>query len=123
MSTILLNESKLQNSSKYKTTDIDPTNEYYLFDIHLESNKRSKKIKKISTDISKLLLTNEDNIYFNKYTKINFKIYNLKKQILSHNLSINLLNDNIIHKDKKIYLEINNQNGYLTLFYNLERYN
>ena len=92
MSTILLNESKLQNSSKYKTTDIDPTNEYYLFDIHLESNKRSKKIKKISTDISKLLLTNEDNIYFNKYTKINFKIYNLKKQILSHNLSINLLN-------------------------------
>ncbi len=120
MSTVLLSESKQTKNSKYITADIDSIPEYYLFDIQLESKKKFKNIKKISTDNTKYLLNNYDKIIYKKYKNINFKIINIKKQIISHDLTINLSKDYIIHKDKSIYLEISNKNGYLTLFYNLE---
>ena len=120
MSTVLLSESKQTKNSKYITADIDSIPEYYLFDIQLESKKKFKNIKKISTDNTKYLLNNYDKIIYKKYKNINFKIINIKKQIISHDLKINLSKDYIIHKDNSIYLEISNKNGYLTLFYNLE---
>lgn len=120
MSTVLLSESKQKKSSKYLTADIDPIPEYYLFEIQLESKKKFKNIKKISTDSTKYLLNNDDKIIYKKYTNINFKIISLKKPLTSHDLTIDLSKDYIIHKDDSIYLEISNKNGYLTLFYNLE---
>lgn len=120
MSTVLLSESKQTKISKYLTADIDSIPEYYIFDIQLESKKKFKNIKKISTDNTKYLLDNYDKIIYKKYKNINFKIINIKKQIISHDLTINLSKDYIIHKDNSIYLEISNKNGYLTLFYNLE---
>ena len=56
MSTVLLSESKQTKNSKYITADIDSIPEYYLFDIQLESKKKFKNIKKISTDNTKYLL-------------------------------------------------------------------
>ena len=77
MSTALLTESKHKKSSKYLTSEIDPSPEYYLIVIHLESKKKFKKIQKISTDTTKYLLNDHDKINYKKYnnTLLSFHFY------------------------------------------------
>ena len=120
MSTALLTESKHKKSSKYLTSETDPSPEYYLIVLHLESKKKSKKITKISTDTTKYLINDYDKIYYKKYNNLSFEITNLSKPLFNHNIKVNLSQNYIIHKDSTIYLEVVNKNGYLTLFYNLE---
>lgn len=120
MSTALLTESKHKKSSKYLTSETDPSPEYYLIVLQLESKKKSKKIQKISTDTTKYLINDYDKIYYKKYNNLSFEITNLSKPLFNHNIKVNLSQNYIIHKDSTIYLEVVNKNGYLTLFYNLE---
>lgn len=120
MSTALLTESKHKKSSKYLTSEIDTSPEYYLIVIHLESKKKFKKIQKISTDTTKYLLNDHDKINYKKYNNLLFEITNLNKPLFNHTIQVDLSQNYIIHKDKTVYLEVTNKNGYLTLYYNLE---
>ena len=120
MSTALLIESnQKKSSSKYLTSEIDPSPEYYLFVIKLESKKKFKKIQKISTDTTKYLINDNEKIYFDKYNKLSLEVTNLKNPLFNHTVQIDLSQNYIIHKNNYIYLEITNNNGYLTLFCNL----
>ena len=120
MSTALLTESNHKKiSSKYLTAEIDPNPEYYLFVINLQSKKKFKKIQKISTDSTKYLIKDNEKIYFDKYNKLILEVTNLKNPLFNHTVQIDLSQNYIIHKNNYIYLEITNNNGYLTLFCNL----
>tara|TARA_B100002019_G_C21249257_1_gene590122 strand:- start:814 stop:1191 length:378 start_codon:yes stop_codon:yes gene_type:complete len=120
MSTALLTESnQKKSSSKYLTAEIDPNPEYYLFVINLQSKKKFKKIQKISTDSTKYLIKDNEKIYFDKYNKLILEVTNLKNPLFNHTVQIDLSQNYIIHKNNYVYLEITNNNGYLTLFCNL----
>ena len=98
MSTALLIESnQKKSSSKYLTSEIDPSPEYYLFVIKLESKKKFKKIQKISTDTTKYLINDDEKIYFDKYNKLSLEVTNLKNPLFNHTVKIDLSQNYIIY--------------------------
>ena len=120
MSTSLLSQASQKKSSKYLISSIDPSPEYFLFVIHLESKKKSKKIQKITIDNTKYLINPSDKINYKKYEILKCEILSINNPLFSHKIEINLNQNYIIHKDQTVYIEIKNSEGYLTLFYNLE---
>ncbi len=112
---------KSRSFSKYLYANIDQSEDFYIFDIKLISNKKkSKKIKKIKNSKSDTLITLNDNINVNKYNKFELTIINLNNPNINHTLDLNLTNQTIVYKDDFIYLEISNEMNLLKCFYNLE---
>lgn len=112
---------KTRSFSKYLYSNIDQSEDFYIFDIKLTSQKKkSKKIKKIKSSKSDILINNSDNLLFNKYDKMNISIININQPIDNHDIEINLENKSLIYKDNYIYLEIYSDMGNLKCFYNLE---
>jgi hypothetical protein len=111
---------KSRSFSKYLYSNIDQTEDFYIFDINLISKKRSKKIKKIKNSKSDILINTSDNLVFNKYNKMNISIVNINRPIDNHLVELNLENKSIIYKDDYVYLEIYSEMGNLKCFYNLE---
>ena len=112
---------KSRSFSKYLYANIDQSEDFYIFDIKLISNKKkSKKIKKIKNSKSDTLITLNDNINANKYNKFELTIINLNNPNINHTLDLNLTNQTIVYKDDFIYLEISSEMNLLKCFYNLE---
>jgi hypothetical protein len=111
---------KSRSFSKYLYSNIDQTEDFYIFDINLISKKMSKKIKKIKNSKSDILINTSDNLVFNKYNKMNISIVNINRPIDNHLVELNLENKSIIYKDDYVYLEIYSEMGNLKCFYNLE---
>ena len=111
---------KSRSFSKYLYSNIDQTEDFYIFDINLISKKKSKKIKKIKNSKSDILINTSDNLVFNKYNKMNISIVNINRPIDNHLVELNLENKSIIYKDDYVYLEIYSEMGNLKCFYNLE---
>ena len=111
---------KSRSFSKYLYSNIDQTEDFYIFDINLISKKKSKKIKKIKNSKSDILINTSDNFVFKKYNKMNISIVNINRPIDNHLVELNLENKSIIYKDDYVYLEIYSEMGNLKCFYNLE---
>lgn len=112
---------KSRSFSKYLYSNIDQSEDFYVFDIKLTSHKKkSKKIKKIKNSKSDILINITDNLVFNKYEKMNISIININQPIDNHDIELNLENKSIIYKDNYVYLEVYSEMGHLKCFYNLE---
>ena len=112
---------KSRSFSKYLYSNIDQSEDFYIFDIKLTSHKKkSKKIKKIKNSKSDILINITDNLVFDKYEKMNISIININQPIDNHDIELNLEKKSIIYKDNYIYLEVYSEMGNLKCFYNLE---
>ena len=111
---------KSKSFSKYLYSNIDQTEDFYIFDVNLINKKKSKKIKKIKNSKSDLLINTSDNLVFNKYNKMNISIVNINRPMDTHLIELNLENKSIFYKDDYVYLEIYSEMGNLKCFYNLE---
>lgn len=112
---------KSKSFSKYLYSNIDQTEDFFIFNIELISNKKkSKKIKKVKNSKSGLLLSSSDDIMYSKYQKILMKIVNITNPDSNHSLEIKLENKSLIYKDNFIYLEISDNYNALNCFYNLD---
>lgn len=115
---------KSRSFSKYLYSSIDLSDDFYIFDIKLiNSKKKLKKFKKIKNSKSDVLINNNDEISFTKYSKLEINITSLNNKLDSIDLEIELTNAPIIYQDDKIYLEITSDMDLMNCFYNLEIYN
>ncbi len=121
MSYSLTQMKKSKSFSKYLYASIDQSEDFYIFDIKLESQKKKfKKIKKIKNSKSDFLINEGDNINYNKYEKLNLDVVNVNKANDIHSIEVELNNKSMIYKDEFIYLEVYSDMGVLKCFYNLE---
>ena len=112
---------KSKSISKYLYSNIDQSEDFYIFNIELTNNKKKfKKFKKIKNSKSGMIINQSDDILFSKYQKVNIDIINISHPDLSHSVEIRLENKTLVFKDDFIYLEFNNNNNNLNCFYNLE---
>ena len=111
---------KSRSFSKYLYSNIDQTEDFYIFDINLISKKKSKKIKKIKNTKCDNLITTSDGISFNKYNSLLMNIININNPSKNHSFKLDLNNNSVIYHDNFIYLEVTAELGLLKCFYNLE---
>ena len=112
---------KSKSISKYLYANIDQSEDFFIFDIKLTSNKKKfKKIKKIKNTRSDMLINLTDNINLNKYNKLEITIININKPNINHQIEIILTSNNRIYKDEFIYLELTSELNFLKCFYNLD---
>ena len=115
---------KSRSISKYLYSSIDESDDFYIFDIKLISDKKKfKKFKKIKNSKSGMLLNTGENVNSSKYSKLLIEIATTNNINDVHYIDISLKNsDNksIIYKDDFIYLEITSEYNLLKCFYNLE---
>ena len=125
MSYSLIRQIKKSSSfSKYLYSSIDLSDDFYIFDIKLTNPKKKlKKFKKIKNSKSDVLINNNDEISFTKYSKLEINITSLNNKLDSIDIEIELTNEPIIYQDDKIYLEITSNIDLMNCFYNLEIYN
>ena len=115
---------KSMSFSKYLYSSIDLSDDFYIFDIKLTNPKKKlKKFKKIKISKSDVLINNNDEISFTKYSKLEINITSLNNKLDSIDIEIELTNEPIIYQDDKIYLEITSNIDLMNCFYNLEIYN
>lgn len=115
---------KSRSFSKYLYSSIDLSDDFYIFDIKLTNPKKKlKKFKKIKNSKSDVLINNNDEISFTKYSKLEINITSLNNKLDSIDIEIELTNEPIIYQDDKIYLEITSDMDLMNCFYNLEIYN
>ena len=112
---------KSKSFSKYLYSNADSEDDFYIFDIKLVSHKKKfKKIKKIKNSKCDTLLTYSDSILLSKYSTLEIGIININNPSINHQIKIDLSNNNIVHHDDFIYLEITSELGFLKCFYNLD---
>lgn len=112
---------KNKNFSKLLHSYVEESEDFFIFNIYLETcKKKIKKLKKIKNTRNDFLINIFDKINFNKYTKIEICFININNPLITHTIIINLNKESIIYKDDMIYLEINKQSDYMTCFYNLD---
>ena len=115
---------KSRSFSKYLYSSIDLSDDIYIFDIKLTNPKKKlKKFKKIKNSKSDVLINNNDEISFTKYSKLEINITSLNNKLDSIDIEIELTIEPIIYQDDKIYLEITSNIDLMNCFYNLEIYN
>ena len=115
---------KSRSFSKYLYSSIDLSDDFYIFDIKLTNPKKKlKKFKKIKNSKSDVLINNNDEISFTKYSKLEINITSLNNKLDSIDIEIELTNEPIIYQEDKIYLEITSNIDLMNCFYNLEIYN
>jgi hypothetical protein len=107
---------QLRESFKYSYSNSFQKQNLYLFEIELISKRKTKKIKKVKSFKKDNLLNSKDKINFNKYKLIKLHIVNIK-DFTEINIDVEI-KQNKIFKNDNIYLEIDNEYGYLKCFYN-----
>ena len=118
---LIPNNLKSKSFSKSFYSSIDQSEDFYIFNINLESHKKkSKKIRKIKNSRNDMLINILDKISFNKYSKIEISFLNINKPYISHTINIDLNKRPVIYKDEMIYLEIDKELDYMKCFYNLD---
>ena len=118
---LIPNNLKSKSFSKSFYSSIDQSEDFYIFNINLESHKKkSKKIRKIKNSRNDMLINILDKISFNKYSKIEISFLNINKPYISHTINIDLNKRPVIYKDAMIYLEIDKELDYMKCFYNLD---
>lgn len=112
---------KNKNFSKLLYSSIKESEDFFIFNIYLESYKKKiKKLKKIKNTRNDFLIDTFDKINFDKYNKLEICFININNPLISHNIIINLNKESIIYKDDMIYLEIDKNSDYMRCFYNLD---
>ncbi len=118
---LVSNNLKSKSFSKSFYSSIDQSEDFYIFNICLESNKKKfKKIRKIKNSRNDMLINILDKVNFNKYTKLEISFLNINKPFISHTINIDLNKKPVIYKDEMIYLEIDKELDYMKCFYNLD---
>ena len=113
--------TRSKSISKYLYANIDQSEDFFIFDIKLTSNKKKfKKIKKIKNTGSDMLINMTDSVNLHKYNKLEITIININKPNINHQIEIDLTSNNRIYKDDFIYLEISSELNFLKCFYNLD---
>ena len=118
---LVSNNLKSKSFSKSFYSSIDQSEDFYIFNICLESNKKKfKKKRKIKNSRNDMLINILDKVNFNKYTKLEISFLNINKPFISHTINIDLNKKPVIYKDEMIYLEIDKELDYMKCFYNLD---
>ena len=81
---------KSKSFSKYLYSNIDQSEDFYIFNIELTNKKKFKKIKKVKNSKSGMIINQSDDILFSKYQKANIDIINISQPELSHSVEIKL---------------------------------
>ena len=112
---------KSKSFSKYLYSNLGNEEDFYLFDIKFNSEKKkSKKIRKVKNSKNDILINLNDNIQASKYSSLEMNIVNISNPSINHSLIISLKNDPVIYQDEFVYLEISTELKLLKCFYNLE---
>jgi hypothetical protein len=118
---LILSNKNTNISSKYSYTTNDQPGDYFLFDIKLfNSKKKFKNFKKIKNIKNGFIIERNDNINFQKYSKIKLDILNITNLSQTHNIEFLYNEKDYIYSDDFIYIEISNKFNKLECFYNLK---
>jgi hypothetical protein len=113
--------NKPNSNSKYLYANIDQSEEFFIFDIKIISNKKKfKKIRKIKNTKSDTLIDLTDRIKLDKYTNIEITIISINNPTIQHSIKLDLTTNTSIYKDNFIYLEMTSECNMLKCFYNLD---
>jgi len=113
--------NKTKSNSKYSYANIDQSEEFFIFDMKIISNKKKfKKIRKIKNTKSDMLIDLTDRINLDKYTNIEITIISINNPTVQHNIKVDLSTNTNIYKDDFIYLEMTSESKMLKCFYNLD---
>lgn len=118
---LILSNKNTNISSKYSYTTNDQPGDYFLFDIKLFNYKKKfKNFKKIKNIKNGFIIERNDNINFQKYSKIKLDILNITNLSQTHNIEFLYNEKDYIYNDDFIYIEISNKFNKLVCFYNLK---
>ena len=118
---LILSNKNTNILSKYSYTTNDQPGDYFLFDIKLfNSKKKFKNFKKIKNIKNGFIIERNDNINFEKYSKIKLDILNITNLSQTHNIEFLYNEKDYIYNDDFIYIEISNKFNKLECFYNLK---
>ena len=118
---LILSNKNTNILSKYSYTTNDQPGDYFLFDIKLfNSKKKFKNFKKIKNIKNGFIIERNDNINFQKYSKIKLDILNITNLSQTHNIEFLYNEKDYIYNDDFIYIEISNKFNKLECFYNLK---
>ena len=118
---VTLSDKNTNILSKYLYTTNDQPNDYFLFDIKLlNSKKKFKNFKKIKNTKNGFIIEREDNISFQKYSKMKLDILNITNLIQKHNIEFVFTDKDCIYTDDFIYIELSIKFDKLICFYNLK---
>ena len=118
---LILSEKNTNIPSKYSYTTNNQPDDYFLFDIKLfNSKKKFKNFKKIKNTKNGFIIEKNDNITFQKYSKITLDILNITNLTQNHNIEFVFNQKDYIYNDDFIYIEISNKFDKLVCFYNLK---
>lgn len=121
---LILSNKNTNISSKYSYTTNDQPGDYFLFDIKLFNSKKKfkkfKNFKKIKNIKNGFIIERNDNINFQKYSKIKLDILNITNLSQTHNIEFLYNEKDYIYNDDFIYIEISNKFNKLVCFYNLK---
>ena len=118
---LILSNKNANILSKYSYTTNDQPGDYFLFDIKLfNSKKKFKNFKKIKNIKNGFIIERNDNINFQKYSKIKLDILNITNLSQTHNIEFLYNEKDYIYNDDFIYIEISNKFNKLVCFYNLK---
>lgn len=118
---LILSNKNTNILSKYSYTTNDQPGDYFLFDIKLfNSKKKFKNFKKIKNIKNGFIIERNDNINFQKYSKIKLDILNITNLSQTHNIEFLYNEKDYIYNDDFIYIEISNKFNKLVCFYNLK---
>ena len=121
---LILSNKNTNILSKYSYTTNDQPGDYFLFDIKLFNSKKKfkkfKNFKKIKNIKNGFIIERNDNINFQKYSKIKLDILNITNLSQTHNIEFLYNEKDYIYNDDFIYIEISNKFNKLECFYNLK---
>lgn len=118
---LILSNKNTNNSSKYSCSTNDQPGDYFLFDIKLfNSKKKFKNFKKIKNIKNGFLIERNDNISFQKYSKIKIDILNITNLSQMKNVEFIFNEKDYIFYNDFIYIELSNKFDKLVCFYNLK---
>ena len=121
---LILSNKNTNILSKYSYTTNDQPGDYFLFDIKLFNSKKKfkkfKNFKKIKNIKNGFIIERNDNINFQKYSKIKLDILNITNLSQTHNIEFLYNEKDYIYNDDFIYIEISNKFNKLVCFYNLK---
>ena len=118
---LILSNKNTNILSKYSYTTNDQPGDYFLFDIKLfNSKKKFKNFKKIKNIKNGFIIERNDNINFQKYSKIKLDILNITNLSQTHNIEFLYNEKDYIYNDDFIYIELSKKFDKLICFYNFK---
>lgn len=118
---LILSNKNANILSKYSYTTNDQPGDYFLFDIKLfNSKKKFKNFKKIKNIKNGFIIERNDNINFQKYSKIKLDILNITNLTQTHTVEFLFNEKDYIYNDDFIYIELSKKFDKLICFYNFK---